>query len=416
MTDPLQALARSMVLGLNMLARSVRIYSTDNAIFLKPLHALHEQVGKIVAAEGRVEIEIAEGSLLVNGRAVALDRPCEDALKQLDAAFKGHGLSGFAAAGPVPLDDLRHFFFVFTKDGKEPVPDDGLPDHKFQALRLRRPATRAEAAATLVPDSPEAIWRRALGAYARAVVWAEHQARCVAEARAQDLSQAAVRVAQDLVDATVRTQGLLLAQLVNGEGPGQLPHHVVNTACVAIALGLRLGLPKARLKDVAYAALGNEAELARLPAELWFVADPDGLPPQHAAMRSSAFADASHAALSRKDLTPREQLRALALVEMHQPHLVPTQDAAGAPGWQPRGDTLFLARLLALAAHYDALTTPAPDRIAYTQESALGVLWGALRYRFEPELLWVFVRTMARIPLKVLPRELGGLMDPPPPA
>jgi hypothetical protein len=35
-----------------------------------------------------------------------------------------------------------------------------------------------------------------------------------------------------------------------------------------------------------------------------------------------------------------------------------------------------------------------------------------LRYRFDPELLWVFVRMMARQTIKVMPRRAGGVIDP----
>jgi hypothetical protein len=82
---------------------------------------------------------------------------------------------------------------------------------------------------------------------------------------------------------------------------------------------------------------------------------------------------------------------------------------------RPQTDFLFASRVLAIAAHYDVLTSPQGERAASGPDYALAAMWGPLRHRFDPELLWVFLRTMARKPLKVMPRGLGGVVDPPAP-
>jgi hypothetical protein len=281
-------------------------------------------------------------------------------------------------------------------------------------MRLRRWAAHQEKSddsTAVIVDAAKAQLRRFMAAYSRAVSWAEYQTRCAREGRGEDATSAAVRVAQDLVDVSVEMKGDLLELLYNGEGLSALAYHLVNTSLIAVAFGHKLGLSKVQLKDLAVAALNNETLVARLPPSLWLVAEPDKLTADQQAQRTSAWRDAATVALSNRAGSRLNQLRALSVVEMHQSYLA--LDAAGKPEAKPSADPLFLSRLLSVAAHFDVLTSATPERPACSPDQALGAMWGPLRYRFDPELLWVFVRVMATMPLKVLPRAAGGIIDPP---
>lgn len=400
-----------MLGGLAMLARSVRIYSTDNAVFLKQLQGLLDPLNHAVTLAGRLEIEVLESALKVNGAPVALDHAAQDTLKGLAQDFKAHGIRALVASGPVSVEDLRNFFFLFVKEASEAPADDGLPGHKMQELRLRRASAAAQAAGTEAAESPEAARRHALTAYARAVLWADLQIRSLKERRSEDVLAVCPRVAQDLVDANSRVRSSLLPLLVNGEGPRALSHHLVNTALIAVSFAERLGLARPQLRDLAVTALTSDATLVHVAPELWMPADPDRLPPEHQQMRAQVFAEESQRALSATPFRRFEQLRALAVGQMHESHLVALRDASGATAWQQRGDSLFVSRVLAVASHYDAMTSPSGERPAYSQDQALSAMWGPLRYRFDADLLWVFVRLMARIPIKLCPRAVGGAVD-----
>ena len=416
MSDDVQALGRQMATGLYMLSRSVKIYSTDNAIFLKPLQTLLEQVNKVVALEHRIDLTMVGPTLYVNNRLIRVDQGTQENLKQLAHTLRTHRVGGFTLGGPCSLDDLRNFFFIFAGDqAKDAPPDDGLPGHKFAQMRLRRWAEHQEKNddSVLIVDSSKALLRRFRAAYSRALSWAEYQTRCAREGRGEDATGAAVRIAQDLVDASVDLKGGVLELLYNGEGTSALAYHMVNTSLIAIAFGGKLGLSKVQLKDLAVAALTNETLVARLPPSLWLPADPDKLTADQQAQRTSAWRDASTHAMSSRAGSRLNQLRALSVVEMHESYLVSVRDAAGKVETKPKGDPLFLSRLLAIVAHFDVLTSPSGDRPACSPDQALGALWGPLRYRFDAELLWVFVRIMATSPLKVLPRSAGGIIDPP---
>lgn len=410
--EDLAALARQALSGMAVLSKSVRIYSTENAVFLKQLQALLEPLNRAVTLAGRLDFEVLESGLKVNGAAVALDHVAHETLKGLAHSFKAHGVAALVAAGPVSADDLRNFFFLFTKDAGEAPPEDGLAGHKMQELRMRRPsAGLARAAAAEAAESPEQLKQSAMKAYARAVLWADLQTKALQERRKDDVLQVCPRVAQDLVEHNSRLRSTLLPYLVNGEGPRGLSHHLANTAVVAATFGERLGLSRPQLRDLAATALSAEAALVHVPPELWMPADPARLPPEHQQLRAQAFAEGAQRALFAEPFRRLEQLRALAAGQMHESHLIPLLEPSGATAYQQRGDSLFVARVLAIASHYDAMTSPSGERPACSQEQALSAMWGPLRYRFDADLLWVFVRLMARIPIKGSPRAAGGVLD-----
>jgi len=390
--EALSTLGLQILQGLATLSRSVRIYSTDNAVFLQPLQSLLDQLNRVVQLAGRAEVEVREAEVRLNGQPLALDAGGQQALASLAPAFRDRGIRALVASSPVGLEDLRNFFLVFAGEVKEALPEDGLPGHRMQELRLRRVLEEGTASAEL-------LRRRAATAYARAVLWAELQSRALHERRADDLAASGPRVARELVEAsTAAGASELLAMLVNGEGPRALPHHLADTALIAVAFGDRLGLGRPRLRDLAAAALSSEAILVRVSPDLWMPHDLDRLAPEHQRQRAQAFAEESLRVLLTASARPLDQLRALAVAEMHEPH-------------RPGGERLFASRVLAMASQLDALTSPAAGRPAATPEQALGAMWGPMRHRFDPELLWSFVRVMARMPLKVCPRAAGGIVD-----
>src|SRR5687767_8657232 len=72
-SDKLQAMARSLVSGLYMLIRSVKMYDPDNAVFQKPLTQLTETVNTIITKEGKLELVGVKDSFYLNNMLVKVD-------------------------------------------------------------------------------------------------------------------------------------------------------------------------------------------------------------------------------------------------------------------------------------------------------------------------------------------------------
>ncbi|MEO1335064.1 MAG: hypothetical protein AAFV29_05455, partial [Myxococcota bacterium] len=59
-------------------------------------------------------------------------------------------------------------------------------------------------------------------------------------------------------------------------------------------------------------------------------------------------------------------------------------------------------KIIAIAECFDALTSKRPFREAYGPEIALALMFGELKYKFDPILLRVFMKVMAVTPLRIL--------------
>ena len=76
----------------------------------------------------------------------------------------------------------------------------------------------------------------------------------------------------------------------------------------------------------------------------------------------------------------------------------------------PKANLGLYAKLIAICATYDALTSKRPFRDAYGPEVALMLMWTEMRHKFDPDLLKVFMRVMAIQPIKVLSKRQQNLM------
>ncbi|HET9037136.1 MAG TPA: HD domain-containing phosphohydrolase, partial [Myxococcaceae bacterium] len=77
----------------------------------------------------------------------------------------------------------------------------------------------------------------------------------------------------------------------------------------------------------------------------------------------------------------------------------------------PKSSLGLYAKIIAITAGFDALTSKRPFRDAYGPEVAMMLMWSELRHKFDPELLKVLMRVLAIPPVKVLSRRQQGALS-----
>lgn len=406
-----QGAGRAMLLSLHMLSKSVRMYSTDNAIFQKPLQSLLEQLNGLVQRSGRADVVLAGPALYVNGELVRVDAGHVDGLRQLAQLFESYGIGGLALKSPVSLGDLRSLFEIFKRepprtasDGPPDAALDGLPGHPLGAIKLVPWNAHREQVAKDVEggDSETLRAARRLAIYARTLVWELHQENLYRQGRVPAFDGLG-RISQELVESCHGFGPGMLAILLNGAGPTAAAYHRVNAAIIGAVFARRLGLSRPATRDLVGAALTFGLSGPGLPAELWLGHEPLSAVADKTGQRRRALSEAAGLALRGQATSALHQARAM----------LPLQAAAdtATTGLGGPGRALLQSQVLAIAMHYDALTAPAGQRPALGIEQALGTLWGPQRSHFDGELVDVFVHVMAALPLKVAPRRAGGVFD-----
>src|SRR3954466_8625988 len=93
--EKLQALGRTLVSALYMLARSVKMYDPENKVFDKPLLQLQDAVNAIIQRESKVELMGVKQSFYLNGMLVKVDMAALDNVKFLLDKLRTKDVGGF---------------------------------------------------------------------------------------------------------------------------------------------------------------------------------------------------------------------------------------------------------------------------------------------------------------------------------
>jgi response regulator RpfG family c-di-GMP phosphodiesterase len=297
------------------------------------------------------------------------------------------------------VDDLRNFLWIFSQDSSGTPDEDGLPGHKLDVLRVTPWTQLVERLDKAVVDDTSDPRRHALVLYARALFLAQHDLAAHKAGKPTPRAKA-VRVVQDLIEVFADHKETLLASWCAGTGSSDaaLAAHLVNTTILAITFGKHLGLTRAQLKELGVAALSDELGLCKLPDELHWVTAPERLEPAAQAQCQAVANQTAATFLSEPGAGRLQHLLALSTLQMHLPYMHAVKDEQGHTILQPHDDRLYFSRLLAICAYFDALLIETGEHAALSPFEALTRMWKNERWRFDPQLLGVFVRVMAREP------------------
>jgi len=403
----IQGWGREIVSTLYMLIRNVKIHSPDNAVFVKPIEKLCGVINTVIASDRRVNIQAIDTHVYLNNTALKFDFNALEMVKYLTTELESRDLGGFLAERPITSKEIRDFLFLFTGERKGAADELGDEGHELDSIRLSQFRKVKEILDKLQeePDLDQQIDRKKylLTVYARAVFFMR---KYIEKVRGRDYSiplAKAGRLVQDLVDlcAEQRTHFLGLTTTKAAEDD-YLAHHSVNTCLIAIVVGAELGLDKRQLHELGMSALFSQVGISTLPKSI--IERTGGLTPEEREQVDLHPLRTAKTILAARGLDPNTMMRVVSAYESHvdyfrarqspqtgQVELVPPKLGIGPYG-----------RIIALAECYDALTSKRPFREAYGPQVALALMSSQLEQRFDPDLLRVFMKTLAIQPIRIL--------------
>src|SRR5512132_619365 len=125
-SDKLQVLARSLVSGLYMLIRSVKMYDPDNQVFEKPLAQLTDTINQIIGKEGHLELVGVKDSFYLNNMLVKVDLNAVDNTRYLLNELREKDVGGFTLQKAVQVAEIRNFIAIFSKEQRAAAEEDGI--------------------------------------------------------------------------------------------------------------------------------------------------------------------------------------------------------------------------------------------------------------------------------------------------
>lgn len=408
--EKLQVLARSMVAGLYMLVRSVKMYDPENAVFQKPLHQLQDIVNQIIGKEGRLELTGVKESFYLNGMLVKVDLNSIENQRYLLAELRAKDVGGFTLTKPVTVPELKNFVWIFAKEQSGTTEEDGLAGRKLLNMRVAK-FSKLKEKLNKDMDNPGDLKvdrkKYAMTIYARAVFFLTKYLESVRAGKPINASKA-LRLVQDFVDISYEQKTHFLGMTTMRREDDYLVYHQVNVCLMSIVFGAELGLTKPQLRDLGYIALFHDAGMATLPEEL--ATKRGALSAEEKVAVQKAPLISVRNILMEKGFSRSTLLRVVTTFEHKTDFGTAVRDSRGNIQMIiPKTNLGVYAKIIAICDAYDALTSKRPYRDAYGPEVALMLMWTEMRNKFDPELLQVFMRVMAIQPVKVLSKRQQSL-------
>ncbi len=402
----LQDLGRSLLAGLYMLVRNVKLYEPTNVIFDKPLQQLTELFNTLIAMEGEINLQCAGDSFYLNNMLLRVDQKSLANVRQLTEAFEQRDVGGFGVDQRVNVDELRNFIYLFGEKNTEPVGERGVSSRKLEALKLRRfeklqeiIQQRAEQEAEAPTEDDQTLDRKRYGlvVYARTVIFMRsHLAGIKGEGPEVPLAKA-THLIQDLVDVCHGHRTNFLGVTSVDKGEEYVAFHAANVALLSIVFGGELGLPKERLRDLGIAALFHDVGLCDLPEEL--IAKGGKLTPAEKRQLKRAPILGALRLLRDNPLNARTIQCALASFYSAADWGQPIRDHLGELHHVKKvADLGLFDRIIALADTYDRLVF----QQSLNPDLALALMNSDLIHRFDPDLLRIFNHLMKGYSSRIL--------------
>lgn len=415
-SEKLQALARTVVSGMYMLIRSVKMYDPDNAVFTKPLGSLAETVNAIIGKEGRFELLTVKESFYLNNMLVKVDLNALDNVRYLIAELRAKDVGGFSLNKPITVKELQNFIWIFSREPQGAVEEDGLGGRKLLNMKVAKWSRLKEKLSgedLNQPDEQKVDRKKyAMTVYSRAVFFLAKYLDSVRAGKPIATGRA-LRLVQDFVDISFDQRTHFLGMTTLKREQDYLVYHQVNVCLMSIVFGCELGLTKPQLRDLGYIALFHDVGMAALPEAI--TGKKGGLTPEERALVAKTPLVSVRNILMEKAITRSTLLRVVTTFEHKIDYGTAVRDARGEVQMIiPRTNLGVYPKILAICDTYDALTSKRPFRDAYGPDVALMLMWTEMRHKFDPELLKVFMRVMAIQPVKVMSNRqrtltLGGL-------
>lgn len=408
--EKLQGLARSLVAGLYMLVRSVKMYDPENAVFQKPLHQLQDIINQIIGKEGRLELTGVKESFYLNGMLVKVDLNSIENQRYLLAELRAKDVGGFTLTKPVTVPELKNFIWIFSKEQTTASEEDGLSNRKLLNMRVAK-FSKLKEKLNKDLDNPgdQKVDRKkyAMTIYARAVFFLTKYLESVRAGKPINASKA-LRLVQDFVDISYEQRTHFLGMTTMRREDDYLVYHQVNVCLMSVVFGAELGLTKPQLRDLGYIALFHDAVMATLSEEL--STKRGALTPEEKQTVQRAPLISVRNILMEKGFSRSTLLRVVTTFEHKTDFGTAVRDSRGNIQMIiPKTNLGVYAKIIAICDAYDALTSKRPYRDAYGPEVALMLMWSEMRNKFDPELLSVFMRVMAIQPVKVLSKRQQSL-------
>ena len=401
----IQAFGKQIVSTLYMLIRNVKLHAPDNQIFLKPIDTLRTEMNNVLSLDRQLNLQAADTHIYLNGTQLRLDFSALESVKYLTEEFEGRDIGGFSTKRSVTSQEIRDFLYLFTRDFQGKANEVGAEGRELPSMKLARYAKVKELLDKLQaePNLDQQVDRKKylLTVYSRSIFFMRYY---LEKALDGDLSlpfAKAGRLVQDLVDLCHDQRTHFLGVTTLRADREYLVYHSVNTCLLSIVFGSELGLDKRQLHELGMAAMFSQVGMLTVPNRI--VQRKSTLTEDERKTIDLFPLRSAKRILQTRGLDKTTMMRIVSAYEAKVDFAIPRRTPDGEVELvTPKLGLGVYGRIISICECYDALTSKRPFREAYGPEIALALMYGEIKYKFDPVLLRVFMKVMAIQPIRIL--------------
>ncbi len=360
---------------LGALTRSVRVHDVGNQAVGRLVAWSARDIARLHALGGDPRVEVDPvGVLVVNNQPQRLRREVRSQLIPFSAILRGVGAGGFRVTHPPVAADVRGLMQTLVsvpRGSRREATQAALGEAGVTCFELIPPRVLTSAVSGGAGAAVRVAATETLQAYIRALLAVE-QARV--DGTLLRVPPALFRASQGLADLADSDRRMHLALTSLKEEVDYETRHPVHSMIFAMALGVRVGLPRPLLVELGIAALC----CAALPEE----ADAD------------TIIEATLAMLHSGRLSLSRARRMLATFEFRA-----GVERTGPPHVVLESPPHLFGRICAIATTFDRLTTARAEHSGLLADEALATMAEETRVPFDAELLQLFAGVIGRYPL-----------------
>ncbi len=384
---------------LYMLIRTVKIHDPDNAIFEKPLAQMRDIINFIINKDGALNLILSENVVYLNNGFIKLDISTIENLKYISEEMKARDLGGFVVDKPVTVDELKNFLFIFSKNLKEEIKEDGSESRKLVSIKMSKYKKIKELLAGMEQGAEDNVKidrkKYSMVVYARSVQFIKSYTEFL-KGRGEPVQlNRGIRMIRDLVELCKSdSQNFIGVSTVRSE-EDYLYYHSVNTAMMNIIIGIELGLSKEQLTDCAM--LGFIHDIGKINISESILNKKGTLTPVEKQEVAKIPLYTIKLLLRSRTLDKNLMERIIAISEYNidfARSLKNPDEAYKNPGSIAKSPIGIYSRILSVSHVYDALTSNRPWRKAFTVNDAVRIMAREMTYKFDPFILNLFIRLM----------------------
>ncbi|HWI40582.1 MAG TPA: HD-GYP domain-containing protein [Verrucomicrobiae bacterium] len=393
---------RTVVIQLFVLLKTAQNYPEGHSALKAPVAGILSALTEIRRMNEEGSLRMMGGHLFVGEVRLKADSTAVDPFLFILDMMKRFGIGTIRFADGVPAAEVMRLAYVLRDAEGVAVPQDAYAQvlagmHEKGITRISLEAYGGEAEAPEIdPDEVDDPKVKAKKVYLHTLAAVSEVMDNAKMGQTLRLRRSK-RVVQGMIDQLLAAETNLMGLTTIRSHDDYTYHHSVNVCILSLAMGQRLGFPKAKLFELGMAALFHDIGKSEIPEELL--------------NKPTEFTEEEWGAVRRHPVLGVRKLMKLKGLDILTSRIVTgafehhlNYDLSGYPRYPYRGVSLF-ARIISIADCYDGLTSSRVyARTPRAPDAALRYMLDRAGTVYDPLLMKVFVNCIGIFPLGTLVR------------